>query len=89
MAMDQFVIVGGNGWLGQEAGVVMHSFSSMLWLSMIIFSLSIISMVIFACGDFVGVSAGGGGGGSGGGDCGGDDEGCGGGGGNVAVFSDV
>ncbi|KAG5149801.1 hypothetical protein JHK82_016682 [Glycine max] len=62
-----------------EAGLVLHSGPIFLFL-MIVASLSIISMVIFACGDskYRGGGVGGGGGGCGGGGGGG---GCGGGGG--------
>ncbi|XWS41120.1 hypothetical protein CRYUN_Cryun17cG0053200 [Craigia yunnanensis] len=50
MARDQFIVLGGSS-PGEEAGVMMHSSAGLLLLSMFIFSLSIISMVIFACGD--------------------------------------
>ncbi|KAG5047311.1 hypothetical protein GLYMA_06G276700v4 [Glycine max] len=60
-----------------EAGLVLHSSPMFLFL-MIVASLSIISMIIFACGDDnkrTNKGGGGGGGGCGGGGCGG---GCGG-----------
>ncbi|KAG8480609.1 hypothetical protein CXB51_024786 [Gossypium anomalum] len=52
MARDQLVTFGGSG-PGEEAGggFIIHSSTGLLLLSMIIFSLSLISMIIFACGD--------------------------------------
>ena len=69
-----------------DAGVLLGSSSGLLLLGMIIMSIPIISMVIFACGDNkawkkrVGGGGCGGGGRGGGGCCGGGGGGCGGGG---------
>ena len=67
-----------------DAGVLLGSSNGLLLLGMIIMSITIISMVIFACGDnkaWKGRAGGGGGGcGGGGGGCGGGGGGCGGGG---------
>ncbi|XP_039015806.1 cold shock protein 2-like [Hibiscus syriacus] len=93
MARDSFIAVGGND-PKEAGGLMMYSSTGLLLLSMIIFSLSVISMIIFACGDdgkprrktgFAGSGYVGGGGGGGGGGCGGGGGGggggCGGGGG--------
>ncbi|OMO84695.1 hypothetical protein COLO4_21896 [Corchorus olitorius] len=45
----EFVVIGGNGPGEGVAGFVTHG--GLLLLCMIVFSLSIISMVIFACGN--------------------------------------
>ncbi|XWS41119.1 hypothetical protein CRYUN_Cryun17cG0053100 [Craigia yunnanensis] len=50
MARAQFIVLGGSG-PGEEVGLLIHSSAGLLLLSMFIFSLSIISMVIFACGE--------------------------------------
>ncbi|XVF81180.1 hypothetical protein PTKIN_Ptkin15bG0136200 [Pterospermum kingtungense] len=50
MARHDLVALGGSS-LGEDVGVFMHSSSGLLLLSMIVFFLSIISMVIFACGE--------------------------------------
>ena len=49
-----------------DAGILLGSTNGLLLLCMIIMSLSIISMVIFVCGDFDDSHHGGGGGGGGG-----------------------
>ena len=69
-----------EGSVHSEAGFLLDSSEAFLLLCMIVVSLSIISMVIFACGDS-GSGGGGCGGGGGGGGCGGGGGGCGGGGG--------
>ncbi|KAK9265915.1 hypothetical protein L1049_021409 [Liquidambar formosana] len=87
MARD-FVYLGSSH--ADEVGLVQQTSGSLILFCMIIMSLSIISMVIFACGDSGSGSpskkrrddgGGGGGGGCGGGDGGGGGGGCGGGGG--------
>jgi hypothetical protein len=81
MARDSVALVGAHV---DNVGILLESPGVILWLGMIIMSLSIISMVIFACGDdksrkrrpgiggVAGGGCGGGGGdGGGGGGCGG------------------
>ncbi|MBA0665135.1 hypothetical protein Goklo_005042, partial [Gossypium klotzschianum] len=52
MARKELVGFGGSG-PGEEAGggFIIHTSTGLLLLCMVIFSLSLISMVIFACGD--------------------------------------
>ncbi|KAJ6333503.1 hypothetical protein OIU77_009385 [Salix suchowensis] len=71
-----------EGSVHSETGFLLGSSEAFLLLCMIVVSLSIISMVIFACGDSSGgIRHGRGGYAGGGGGCGGGGGGCGGGGG--------
>ncbi|KAI3465937.1 hypothetical protein Pfo_022600 [Paulownia fortunei] len=84
--MVRVLAVANGGNVGSEAGLVFQGSGLMYMLGMIVLSVSIMSMLIFACADHGsskrrkrwGRSGGGGGGGCGSGGCGG---GCGGGGG--------
>ncbi|KAK8578941.1 hypothetical protein V6N13_142190 [Hibiscus sabdariffa] len=51
MARDFLDSLGGNDPREQVGGLTLHSSTGLLLLSMIVFSLSIISMIVFGCGD--------------------------------------